>query len=61
MSIKSNAFGRVVLTDQDADKFRAQVTYGRPKAAAIKNVASGVTLSQTLRAKGAVSVRLKTA
>ena len=59
MSIVSTAFGRVVLTDADAKKFKAQVTYGRPKAAAVKSVASGVELSKQLREAGSISISLK--
>jgi hypothetical protein len=59
MSIKSNAFGRVVLTDVDAVKFRNQVTYGRPKAAAKRNVVEGVKLSRALAKDGSLRVELK--
>lgn len=31
MSIRSSTFGAVRLTGEDARKFQAQVTYGRPK------------------------------
>ncbi len=59
MSISSNAFGRVVLTDDDAAKFKNQVTYGRPKAAAKRSVVEGVKLSQALAKEGMVRIRLK--
>jgi len=59
MSINSTAFGRVVLTDSDAAKFRNQVTYGRPKAAARRNVVEGVKLSQALAKDGSIKLRLK--
>jgi hypothetical protein len=59
MSIKSNAFGRVVLTDTDAAKFKNQVTYGRPKAAAKRNVSVGIKLSRTLAQNGSLLLRLK--
>lgn len=52
MSIKSTAFGRVVLTDADAKKFVDQVTYGKPKKAAKESVARGVLLSRQLRENG---------
>lgn len=58
MSINSTAFGRTVLTDVDAAKFRKQVTYGRPKAAARRSVAEGVKLSRTLARDGAIELRL---
>lgn len=59
MSIISNAFGRVTLTDSDAKKFAAQATYGRPKATAHENVAKGIALSQNIQKSGSVRVRLK--
>jgi hypothetical protein len=46
MSIKSHAFGRVTLTGEDAKKFKAQVTYGRPKAAAVESAKRGVEMSR---------------
>lgn len=59
MSIQSHAFGRVVLTDSDADKFKAQVTYGRPKAAAKRNVVEGVQMSRDLKTAGSIRIKLK--
>lgn len=59
MSIQSNAFGRVVLTEADAKKFQDQARYGRPKAAAKTNVAQGVALSRDLKASGAIKLKLK--
>lgn len=59
MSIKSTAFGRVVLTDADAKKFHAQVTYGRPKAAAKASVSAGLELARQLRENGSLTFRLK--
>lgn len=52
MAIKSNAFGCVTLTERDAEKFKNQVKYGKPKQAAIENVKRGVSLSNELVAKG---------
>ena len=52
MSIKSDAFGRVTLTEADAKKFKDQVTFGKPKKAAIESVKRGVRLSQSLRDNG---------
>jgi hypothetical protein len=52
MAIRSDAFGRVKLTDEDAKKFKAQVTYGRPKAAAVASVKNGVELSRDFRKNG---------
>ena len=41
MSVKSTAFGAVRLTGEDAKKFRAQMTYGKPSKAAVESVAAG--------------------
>lgn len=59
MGIKSTAFGRVVLTDADARKFKNQVTYGKPKRAAAEGVSVGLRLSKELQAKGAITFSLK--
>ena len=61
MSIKSNAFGRVVLTEADARKFQAQARYGRAKEAAKSNVAKGVELSRDLKNTGSIKLKLKPA
>ena len=59
MSIISHAFGRVKLTEADAEKFKNQVTYGRPKAAAKIGVAEGIKLSESLGKNGTVRLQLK--
>jgi hypothetical protein len=59
MSIKSHAFGRVTLTKKDATKFRNQVTYGRPTAAAVESVKKGVKLSRSYRKNGKVGFTAK--
>ena len=59
MSIQSHAFGRVTLTDGDADKFTRQVRYGKPKAAAVEGVRQGVSLTRDLQKDGAVRIWLK--
>lgn len=59
MSIQSHAFGRVVLTEADARKFKAQATYGRAKPAAKENVSKGVKLSRDLTKSGSIKVTLK--
>lgn len=61
MSIQSHAFGRVILTDADAKKFKAQATYGRAKQAAKVNVNEGVRLSRRLSNSGSVKLKLKAA
>jgi len=42
--IKSDSFGRVVLTGVDAEKFRSQVKFGRPKKAAVQSMERGLKL-----------------
>jgi len=59
MSIQSHAFGRIVVTEGDAKKFKAQATYGRAKQAAKDNVAKGVKLSRDLKASGSIKLDLK--
>lgn len=59
MSIVSHTFGRVKLTEADAAKFKNQVTYGRPKAAARNAVAEGVKHSKSLSDEGVIKLRLK--
>jgi hypothetical protein len=59
MAIKSHAFGRVTLTDTDAKKFEAQVTYGRPKAAAYETASRGLDLVRKMKASGG-KIKLKT-
>lgn len=59
MSITSHAFGRVKLTEADAAKFKKQVTYGRPKAAAKTAVEAGVRLSKSLGEAGQIKLQIK--
>jgi hypothetical protein len=62
MAIKSNAFGRVTLTEQDAKKFQDQVTYGKPKAAAKEAAKRGVKLSRAMTSNGGrLSLKLQLA
>ena len=58
--IKSNTFGRVTLTDEDAKKFRKQVAYGKPKQAAQASVLRGTQLVQSFKEnQGKVTVKLR--
>lgn len=58
--IKSNTFGRVTLTDDDAKKFRNQVSYGKPKPAAAESVVRGSQMVQSFQAnRGKVTVKLR--
>ena len=60
MSIISPAFGRVTLTGADAKKFKAQVTHGKPKAAAVESAKRGVEMSRSYRDNGGrVTLTLK--
>jgi len=56
--IKSQAFGRVTLTDRDARKFENQVTYGKPSKAAVESVKRGVALSREFKKTGHLEIRL---
>jgi len=59
MSIKSDSFGRVVLTKDDAKKFKSQVTYGRPSPAAVASVKRGLKLASEFDSTGKVSFKIK--
>ena len=59
MSIKSDSFGRVTLTNEDAAKFKRQVAYGRPKAAAVESVQRGVKLAREFQKTGKLSFTIK--
>lgn len=52
MAIHSTAFGSVTLTEDDAEKFKRQVTYGRPKAEASATVRRGVKAAEEFRSSG---------
>lgn len=57
MSVASETFGGVRLSDNDAKKFKDQITYGRPKAAAINSLARGQKLLKEYSRKGYVAVK----
>lgn len=59
MSIKSNAFGHVKLTKDDAKKFRNQVLYSRASATATETVERGVELSRKFHETGVVIIEAK--
>lgn len=61
MSISSTAFGRVLLTGKDAEKFKSQVRYGRANAASKHAVSEGVKLAKKFSSNGSVTVRLNKA
>jgi hypothetical protein len=55
MGIRSQAFSGVVLTGDDAEIFRNQVVYGRPKRAAVETVKRGQTIASALKKDGAIA------
>ena len=60
MTIESSPFGRITLTGADAKKFRDQVTYGKPRKAAVESVARGVELSRQMEQSGGkLTIKLK--
>jgi hypothetical protein len=54
MAVYSNTFGGLVLSGDDAAKFRSQVRYGRPSKAAKEAVARGRAAAEELRKNGYV-------
>jgi len=56
MAIKTSTFGGVHLTGEDAEKFRRQVKYGRPKKAAKEALERGRILLQEFDEKGYVTL-----
>lgn len=56
MSIKSSPFGPTILTGDDARKFVAQVTHGRPNPAAKESVRRGVELAREFQKTGKLTV-----
>lgn len=58
MAIHSTAFGSVTLTEDDAKKFKNQVTYGRPKANASAAVSRGVEMAREFRETRSLKITL---
>ena len=56
MAIKSHAFGRVTLTQEDAAKFLRQVKHGRANATAKSTVERGAEMNMEFKAGGKVKV-----
>ena len=48
----SHAFGRVTLTEDDADKFANQVRYGRSTQAAKAAVGRGLSMAKAVKDSG---------
>ena len=61
MAIHSTAFGVTRLTKEDSEKFRSQVTYGRPSKAAATTLKEGKILLKAMEASGSISVKIKAA
>ena len=59
MAIHSTAFGVIRLTNKESEKFRRQVTYGRPSKAALATLKQGEALLKTIDKKGSVVVKAK--
>lgn len=57
MAVKSTVFGSVTLSGKEAEKFRRQVTYGRPKKAAIESAKKGDKMHAEFERTGRVVVR----
>lgn len=57
MSVRTSTFGAVSLTADDAKKFKAQVTYGRPKKAAVDAYARGKVLADKYVSQGYVVLK----
>ena len=57
MAVKSTVFGGVVLSGQEAETFRRQVAYGRPKKAAAESARKGDRLRAEFEKTGRVLVR----
>jgi hypothetical protein len=58
MSVRSSYFGVTKLTKADSDKFRKQVTYGRPSAEAATAFERGKELLKAFETKGYAKVKL---
>ncbi len=59
MSIKSTTFGGVQLSGDEADTFRRQVSFGRPKQAAKESVERGKKMLNEFNSNGLVRIKLK--
>ena len=57
MSVRSTTFGAVRLTRKDARKFRNQITYGRPKKAAVAARARGKAAAAAYVTNGFAVIR----
>lgn len=56
MAVHSNTFGGLQLSGADAKKFRNQVTFGKPNAAAHRSASKGVSTAAKLLENGHVKI-----
>jgi hypothetical protein len=59
MAVVTSTFGGVRLTGKDAKKFKAQTTYGKPKAAAREAYARGSKLAHDFTRDGFVALKAR--
>jgi hypothetical protein len=59
MSVKSSSFGVTYLSGEDAEKFRNQVSYGRPSEKAVAALKRGEAMLRGMDSKGRVIIKLK--
>lgn len=59
MAVKTSALGAIYLSGDDADKFRKQITYGRPKKAANAALEKGLKLLREYESKGYALIKTK--
>ena len=57
MAVHSTFFGVTKLTGEDSDKFRRQVTFGRPSQAAVESLQRGQALLRAMDSKGYVKIK----
>lgn len=57
MSVHSTFFGVTKLTDEDSDKFRRQVSFGRPSKTAVASLKRGKVLLRELNKQGHVKIK----
>lgn len=59
MAVHTSIFGGIRLSGEDAKKFSDQITYGRPKKAAVNALADGKKLLKEYDKKGFATISLK--
>ena len=56
MNVKTSIFGTINLSGEDAKKFTNQVTFGRPKKAAVDGLIKGMQLLNEVNTKGSAVI-----